>query len=185
MDCSIPGFNVLRHLLEFAQTHVHRVGDAIQSSHLCHPLLLQPSIFLSIKVFSNEPVLHLRWPKYWSVDVSISPYNEYSELISFRIDWLDILQPKGLWRVFSNTTAKKHQSFGVQPSLWSNSHIHAWLLETWHRINTWLLTRRSSCKMFDAGGVRGSRAQRNSSLPPCRTSCLFFSGTHALAMSSL
>ena len=95
MDCSILGFSVLRHLLEFAQTHVHRVGDAIQPSHLCHLLLLQPSVFLSIKVFSNEPVLHLRCPKYWSANVSISPYNEYSELISFRIDWLDILAAQG------------------------------------------------------------------------------------------
>ena len=68
---------------------------------LCHPLLLLPSIFPSIKVFSNESALHIRWPKYWSLSFSISPSNEYSELISFRIDWFDLLQSKGISGVFS------------------------------------------------------------------------------------
>ena len=69
------------------------VESVIPSNHLilCHPLLLPPSIFPSIRVFSNEPVLHLRWPKYWSFSFSITPSNKYSGLISFRIDWLDIL----------------------------------------------------------------------------------------------
>ena len=81
---------------------------------LCHPLLLLPSIFPSIRVFSNESVLCIRWPKCWSFSFSISPSNEYSGLISFRMDWLYLLQSKGLSRVFSNTTAQKHQFFGTQ-----------------------------------------------------------------------
>ena len=90
MDCSIPGFPGLHHLLEFVQTHVHQVGDAIHYLILCRPLLL-PSIFPSIRVFSNESALPIRWPKYWSFSFSISPSNEYSVLISFRTDWFDLL----------------------------------------------------------------------------------------------
>ena len=86
------------------------------SNHLIlyHPLLLLPSVFPSIRVFSNESVLRIRWPKYWSFSFGISPSNEYSGLISFRIDWL---QSKGLSRVFSNTTVLKHQFFSAQLSL--------------------------------------------------------------------
>ena len=98
------------------------------SNHLilCHPLLLPPSIFFSIRVISNESVLCVRWPKYWSFSFNISPSNEYSGLISFR---MDLLAVKGLSRVFSNTTVQKHQLFSAQLSLWTNSHIHTWLLE--------------------------------------------------------
>ena len=85
MDCSTPGFPVLHHLPEFAQTHV---GDAIQLFVLCRLLLLLPSIFPTIRVLSNEVALHIRWPKYWNF--SLSPSNEYSGLISFRIDWFDL-----------------------------------------------------------------------------------------------
>ena len=91
MDCSIPGFLVFHHLPEFAQAHVHWVGDAIQPNHLilhC-PLLLLPSVFPSIRVFSNESALLTRWPKYWSFSFIISPFSEYLGLISFRIDWSD------------------------------------------------------------------------------------------------
>ena len=84
---------------------------------LCCPLLLLPSIFPSIRVFSNESVLCIRWPKYWSFSFSISPSSEYSGLISFRMDWLDLLQSQGLSRVFSNTIVQKHQFFGFQLSL--------------------------------------------------------------------
>ena len=77
---------------------------------LCHPLFLPPSIFPSIRVFSNESVLCIRWPKYWCFSFSISPSNEYSGLISFRMDWLVSFQSKGLSRVFSNTAAEKHHS---------------------------------------------------------------------------
>ena len=89
------------------------------SNHLilCSPLLLPPSIFPSIRVFSNESALLIRWPKYWSFSFSITPSNEYSGLISFRMDWLISLQSKGLSRVFSNTTVQKHQFFGAQLSL--------------------------------------------------------------------
>ena len=78
-----------------AQTHIHRVGDAIHRLVLCHPLLLLPSIFPSIRVFSSESVLRIRWPKYWSFSFSISPSHEYSGLISFRMDWLDLVAVQG------------------------------------------------------------------------------------------
>ena len=93
MDHSIPGLPDHHQLLEFTQTRVHWVSDAIQPFIFCHPLLLWPSIFPSIRVFSNESALHTRWPKYWSFSFSISPSNEYSWLISFRMDWLDLLTP--------------------------------------------------------------------------------------------
>ena len=104
---------------------------AMPSSHLilCRPLLLLPPIPPSMRVFSNESTLHMRWPKYWSFSFSISPSNEYSGLISFRMDWLDLLIIQGLSRVFSNTTVQKHQFFGAQLSSQSNSHIHTWPLE--------------------------------------------------------
>ena len=95
MDCSTPGFPVLHHLPEFAQTHVQWVGDAIQLSHLLSPPLLLPSVFRSISVLSNESVLHTRWPKYWSFSFSISHFNEYSGLISFWIDWFDLPAVQG------------------------------------------------------------------------------------------
>ena len=79
---------------------------------LCHPLLIWPSIFPSIRVFSNESVLYIRWPKDWSFSFSISPSNEYSGLISFRMDWLELLESKGLSGVFSHTTVQKYQFFG-------------------------------------------------------------------------
>ena len=90
MDCNTLDFSVLHYLPEFTQTHVCWVGDTIQPSH---PLLLLPSIFLSIWVFSNELAVRIRWPKYWSF--SISPANEYSGFISFRIDWFDLLAVQG------------------------------------------------------------------------------------------
>ena len=90
-NCSMPGLPVHHQLLEFAQTHVHLVGDAI----LCCLLLLLPSIFPSIRVFSNKSVFHIRWPKYWNFSFSISPSNEYSGLISFRMDWLDLRTVQG------------------------------------------------------------------------------------------
>ena len=80
----------------------------------CRPLLLLPSIFPSIKVFSSESVLCIRWPKYWSFSYSINPSNEYSGLISFRIDWFNLFTVQGLSRDFSNTTVPKHQFFGAQ-----------------------------------------------------------------------
>ena len=95
MDCSLPGLPVHPQLLEFTQTNVHHVSDAIQPSHPLCPFLLPPTIFPSIRVFSNESVLHIRWPKYWNFSFNISPSNEYSGLISFRMDWLDLLAVQG------------------------------------------------------------------------------------------
>ena len=93
----MPGFPVLHYLPELTQTHVHRVSDAIQP---CHPLSspsppLPPSIIPSIRIFSNESVLHIRWPKYCTFSFSISPSSEYSGLISFKMDWLDLLTVQG------------------------------------------------------------------------------------------
>ena len=114
------------------------IESVIRSNHfiLCHPLLL-PSIFPSLRVFSNESVLWISWPNYWSFSFNIRPFSEHSGSTSFRIDLFDqvkgltclILQSKGLLRLFSNTAVQKHQFFGTQPSLWSSSHIRTWLLE--------------------------------------------------------
>ena len=91
MDCSTPGLFVPHHLLEFAQTHAHWISDATQPSHPLSPLLLLPSVFPSITIFSNESALSIRWPNYWSFSFSISPFNDYSGFISFRIDLFDLL----------------------------------------------------------------------------------------------
>ena len=106
------------------------IKSAMPSNHLilCYPLLLFPSIFPSTRVFSKESVLCIRWPKYWRFSFNISPSNEYPGLISYRFDWLDLLESKGLTRVF-NTTISKNQFFGAHLSLWSSSHIQTWLLE--------------------------------------------------------
>ena len=95
MDCSTPGFHVHNQLPQ--QLKAMSIQLVMPSNHiiLCHPLLLPPSIFPSIRVFSNELVLCIRWPKYWSFSFSISPSNEHSGLISFRIDWLDLLAVQG------------------------------------------------------------------------------------------
>ena len=105
------------------------IESKMSSNHLilCCPLLLLPSVFLSISIFSNELALYIRWPKYWNFSISSS--NEYSGLISFGVDWFDLLAVQGLSRVFSNTTSANYQFFGTQSSLWSNSHIHTWLME--------------------------------------------------------
>ena len=193
MDCSIPGFPVHHQLPEFIQTHVHRVGDAIQPSHpllssstptfnfprissvqfscsvvsdsatpwiaarqaslsitnsrsslrhtsielvmpcsyliLCRPLLLLPPIPHSIRVFSNESVLCIRWPKYWSFSFSISPSNKYSGLISFRIEWFALLTVQGTLKSLLQHHSSKTSILHTQLSLQSNSCIHAWLLE--------------------------------------------------------
>ena len=98
----------------------------MQPNHLilCRPLLLSPSIFPSIRVFSNDSVLRIRWPEYWSFSFNISPSNEYQK--GFPLGWTNLisLQSKGLPRVFSNTTVQRPQFFNPQPSLWSSSHIH-------------------------------------------------------------
>ena len=101
------------------------------SSHLilCRPLLLLPPIPPSIRVFSNESTLHMRWPKYWSFSFSISPSNERPGLISFRMDWLDLLAVQGTLKSLLNYHSSKHQFFGAHLSSQSNSYIHTWPLE--------------------------------------------------------
>ena len=93
MNCSMPGLPVHHQLLEFTQTHVHWVGDSHRI--LCCPLLLLPPIPPSIRVFSNESTLCMKWPKYWSFSFNISPFNKHLGLISFRMDWLDLLAVQG------------------------------------------------------------------------------------------
>ena len=107
------------------------IESVMPSNHLifCCPVLLLPSIFPSIRVFSKESALYIRRPKYWSFSFSICPSNEYSGLTSFRIDWFDLLAVQGTLKSLLHTTVWKHQFFGILPSLWSNSHIHTWLLE--------------------------------------------------------
>ena len=111
-----PSLSITQSLLKFMS-----IESVMPSNHLilCHHLLL-PSIFPSMRVFSSESILYIRWP----ISFFISPSTEYSGLISFRMDWLDLLAVQGLSRVFSNTTVQKHQFFGAQLSLWSNSPIH-------------------------------------------------------------
>ena len=96
MDCSMPGLPVHHQLLELTQTHVHRIGDAIQPSHpLSSPSPLAFHLSQHQGLFSNESALRIRWPKYWSFSFSISPSNEYSGRISFRMDWFDLLAVQG------------------------------------------------------------------------------------------
>ena len=109
---------------KFTQTHVHKLVMPSNNLILCHPLLLLPSIFPSIRFFSNESVFRIRWPKYWSFSFSISPSSGYSGLISFRIDWLDLLAVHGTLKSLLQHHNSKHQFFGPQLSLKSKSHIH-------------------------------------------------------------
>ena len=126
MDCSTPGLPVRHQLPEFTQIHVHRVSDAIQPSHpLSSPSPTPPRIM----VFSNESALPIRWPKYWSFSFNISPSSEQPGLISFRMDWLDLLAVQGTLKSLLNTTVQKHQFFCAQLYSLSNSHIHTWPLE--------------------------------------------------------
>ena len=126
MDCSMPGSLSITN--SWSLLKLMSIESAMPFDHLilCRPLLLLPSNFPSIRVFSNESVLCIRWPKYWSFSFNISPSNEHSGLISFGMDWLDLL---AVSRVFSNTTVQKHQFFSTQLSSQSNSHIHTWPLE--------------------------------------------------------
>ena len=136
MDCSTPGFPVSHHLLELLQTHVHWVDEDIQTSHPLL-LLLLPSIFPSIRVFFNASALHIRWPKYWSFSFSVGPSNEYSWIISFKIDWFDFLAVQGILKSLLQHHSSKASILWYSVFvfcfffcfLWSNSHLHIWLLE--------------------------------------------------------
>ena len=122
----MPGLAVHHQLPELDQAHVHWVSDAIQPLILCHPLLLPPSIFPSIRVFSNESLLPIRWPKYWSFCFSISPSNEHSGLISLRIDWFHLLA------IQRNFKSLQHYS-SKAPILW---HSAFFMVQLSHRYRT-------------------------------------------------
>ena len=129
MIYSMPGFSVLSPWVCSNTCPLSQWCHSTISSSVTAPLLLLLSVFPSIRVFSSDSTLHIRWPKYWSFSFSISPPNEYSGLISLGLTGLICFLSKGLSRVFSSTTVQKHQFFSTQPSLWYNSHIHTQLLE--------------------------------------------------------
>ena len=129
MNCSTPGFPVQHQLPEFTQIHVHWEVMPYHLLILCCPLLLPPLIFPSIRIFSNESVFCIRWPKYWSFSFSISPSHEYSGLISFRMDWLDLLAVQGTLKSLLQHRSSKASILRRSAFLWSISHIHTWLLE--------------------------------------------------------
>ena len=129
MDCSTPGFPVLHHLWSLLK--LMSIESVMPSNHLilCCPLLLLTSVFPNIKVFSNVSVLRIRWPKYGSFSLSLSLPMTTQDWVPLWLTGLISLQSNRLSRVFSSTTVQKHQFFGAQLSLWSNSHIYTWLLE--------------------------------------------------------
>ena len=138
VDCSMLSFPVLCHLPEFTRTHVHWVSDAIH----CHPLLLLPSIFPRIRVFSKKSAVRIRWPKYWSFNFSISSSNEYSEVISFTIDWFDLLAVQGTLKSLlqhhsSKASILQHSAFFMAQL----SHI--WLLEKPQLLTIWSFVGKS------------------------------------------
>ena len=120
-----PSFTISWGLLKLMS-----IDSVMPSNHLilCCPLLLLPSVFPSIRVFSNELALRIRWSEYWSFSFSISPSNDIQGWFPLYLTGL-MLQSKGLSKISSSTTVRKHQLFGAQPSLWSKSHIRTWLLE--------------------------------------------------------
>ena len=123
-DCSIPGFPVLHCLPELAQVHVLRIGDAQTISSPVTLLLLLPLILPSIRVFSNELAHHIRWPKYLSFSFSISPSNKYSGLISFKIDWFDLLAVQGTLKSLLQHNNSKALILQYSALFMANSHIH-------------------------------------------------------------
>ena len=129
LDCSMPGFLVLHHLLELAQTHVHWVGDVIQPSHPLLSPFPPTSIFSTIRIFAYESIFASGGQSVGaSASASVLPMNIQGWFPLGWTGWISLLS-KGLSRVFSNTTVQKHQVFGTQPSLWSISHIHTWQLK--------------------------------------------------------
>ena len=134
MDCSTPGFPVLHQLSELVRTYVHRIGDAIQSSHPLLSLLFLPSIFPITRIFSNESTLGIRWPKYWSFSFSINSSNEYSVLISFWIDWFDLLAVQGtLKNLLQHHSSKANNSTLSLPYGPTHTSIHDyWKKHSFH-----------------------------------------------------
>ena len=142
-SCSVVSYSLLPHGLQQTRLPCPSLSPRVCSNSgplsqwcyptisliLCHLFLFLPSIFPSIRVFSIESALPIRWPKYWSFSISISPSKEYSGLISFRIEWFVLLAVQGTLKSLLQHHSSKHQFFGIQPSLWSNSHMHTWLQE--------------------------------------------------------
>ena len=147
MNRSTPGLPVHHQLLKFTQTHDHWVSDAIQPFHPL-PSSSPPAfrVFPNIRVFSNESILRIRWPKYWSFSFSISSSN--SGLISFSINWFDLRAVQDYQRAFSNTTVQKHQFFGTQLSLWSNSHVHTWPTGKTIALTRWIFVGKVLSLLF-------------------------------------
>ena len=149
MDCSTPGFPVLHYLWEFAQIHVHDDGhELMMSSNICCPLFLLPSIFPSIRVFSNESALCIRWAKYWNFSFGISPSSEYSGLISFKIGWFDLLAVQGTLKSLHHHDSKasilrNSASFMVQlshPYMTTGKNI---------ALNIWTLVSKVKSLLFN------------------------------------
>ena len=128
MDCSMPSLSVPHHLLEFAQVHVHFIGEAVESSHLLTSLLFLTSIFPSIGYFSNESAVRIRWPKYWSFSLSISPSREYSGLISLKINWFDPLAVQGTLKGLLQQHDLKASILWCSAFFVSSSYNRAWPL---------------------------------------------------------
>ena len=128
MYCSMPGFPLLHHLLELAQTHIQSVM-ASNNRVLCHPLLLLISIFPSIKLFSNTPIGWLFVSGGQSIGSFSFSIKSFQWILRTSFLYNQLVWSPCILRVFSNTTVQKHHFFGIQPILWTNSHIHTWILE--------------------------------------------------------
>ena len=143
-ELQMPGFLVLHYLSQFAQTPVHWVSDAIQLSHLLLTLLLMPSIFPRIRVFSNESALHTKWPKYWRFSFSISLSNEYSVLISFRIDWFDLLAVQGTLKNLQHHSSKASNLWCSAFFMIQLSHPHMTVVKS-IALTIWTFVSRCLC----------------------------------------
>ena len=148
MDCSMPGFPVHYQLQSLPK--LMSIDLVMPSNHLilCCPLLLRPSIFPSIRVFSNKSILCIRWPKYQSFNFGISPSNEYSRLISLRMDRLHLLAVQGTFKSLLQHDSSKVSVLQCSTFLWSNTHIHTWLLEKTIALTRWTFIDKVMSLLF-------------------------------------
>ena len=143
MDYSTPGFLVLHYLSGFVQTHVHWVDEVIWHLILCLPLLLLPSTFPSIRMFSNESPVHIMWPKYWSFSFSTSPSNEYPGFISFRIDWFDLLALLELQSTLNGqSNLEKKIQKKKKKTLWYQTDWLQTILQSYSNQNSMILAQK-------------------------------------------
>ena len=149
MDFSTPGFPVHHHLPEFAQTHVHQVDDVIQPSHLLSSPYPSAFNLSQHQGFSNESVLCIRWPKYWSFSFSISPSDEYSGLISFRMDWLDLHVVQGTLKSLFQHHSSKASILQCSAFFRVQSHIHTWLLGKTIVLTRWNFVSKVMSLLFN------------------------------------